>query len=119
MALKMGIKDLNVYGDSQLDINQLLEEYEVKKKNLVSYHIQAPQILDRLDAVKLQCIPKSANKMANALANLIATLALGAKENMTIPVCGKWTFTPLEEESAQEINVVSIYEVEKKISTNR
>jgi len=37
--------------------------------------------------------------MADALANLKATLALGAKEDMTIPVCGKWVVTPLEEES--------------------
>jgi len=53
MALEMGIKDLDVYGDSQLVINQLLEECKVKKKDLVSYHIQARQILDRLDTVKL------------------------------------------------------------------
>ena len=32
MAIEMGIKDLNIYGDSQLVFNQLLEEYEVKKK---------------------------------------------------------------------------------------
>jgi len=46
MALEMGIKGLDLYGDSQLVINQLLEEYEVKKKNLVSYHTQARQILE-------------------------------------------------------------------------
>jgi len=32
MALGMGIKDLNICGDSQLVVNQLLEEYEVKKQ---------------------------------------------------------------------------------------
>jgi len=31
MAIEMGIKDLDIYGDSQLVIKQLLEEYEVKK----------------------------------------------------------------------------------------
>jgi len=29
MAIEMGIKDLNMYDNSQLVINQLLEEYEV------------------------------------------------------------------------------------------
>ena len=38
MATEMGIKDLDIYGDSQLVIKQLLEEYEVKKDDLVSYH---------------------------------------------------------------------------------
>jgi len=52
--------------------------------------------------------------MADALANLAATWALGAKEDMTIPVCGKWVLTPSKEESAQEINTVSVYEVQKE-----
>jgi len=41
-------------------------------------------------------------------------LALGAKEDMTILVCGKWVLTPSEEESAQEINAVSVYGVKKE-----
>jgi len=52
--------------------------------------------------------------MAAALANLAATLALGAKEDTTIPVCGKWVVTPSEEEAAKEINLVSVYEVQKE-----
>ena len=38
MAFRMGIKDLDIYGDSQLVIKQLLEEYEVKKHDLISYY---------------------------------------------------------------------------------
>ena len=86
MALEMGIKDLDVYGDSQLVINQLHEEHEVKKRDLVSYHTQARQVLDRRDIVKLQHVPRRANKIADVLANLAATLALGAKEDMIIPI---------------------------------
>jgi len=41
MAIEVGIKDLNIYGDSQLVINQLLEEYEVKKEDLAPYHRHA------------------------------------------------------------------------------
>jgi len=47
------------------------------------------------------------------MANLTATLALAVKKDMTSPVCSKWVVTPLEEESAQKINAVSVYEVEK------
>jgi len=35
MAIEMGIKELNIYGDSQLVINQLLEEYKVKKEDFI------------------------------------------------------------------------------------
>jgi len=38
--------------------------------------------------------------MADAFANLAATLALEATEDMTIPVCSRWVVTPPEEESA-------------------
>ena len=60
-------------------INHLLEKYEVKKEDLIPYHTQARQVLNRLDTVKLQHIPRSANKMADALANLTATLAPGQR----------------------------------------
>jgi len=98
MVVEIGIKDLDVCGDSQLVVNQLLEEYEIKKKDLIPYHTQSLQILDKPDTVKLQHIPKSANKMADPHVNLAATLALGAEEDITIPVCGKWVVTPLEDE---------------------
>ena len=38
IAIKMGIKDLNIYSDSLLVINQLLEQYKVKKKDLIPHH---------------------------------------------------------------------------------
>jgi len=47
----------------------------------------ALRLLDRLDIVKLEHVPRGANKMADALVSLVATLELGAEEEMTIPVC--------------------------------
>ena len=47
MAIGMGTKDLNVYGDSQLVINQLLEEFEVKKDDLIPHHKNVLQLLDK------------------------------------------------------------------------
>jgi len=78
-----------------LVINQLIEEYGAKKEDLVLYHRHAFQILDRLNTVELQHIPRSANKMANTLTNLVATLALGAEEDMNMQVCVKLVVMPL------------------------
>ena len=58
MAIEMGIKDLEMYGDSQLFIKQLLKEYEVKKDTLVLYHKYALQLLDKLETIKLQHVPR-------------------------------------------------------------
>ena len=79
MAIGMGIKDLDVYGDS-LVINQLLKELEVKKDNLILHHKNVLQLLDKLETVELEHAPRSANKITDALANLAATLALGQKK---------------------------------------
>ncbi|KMS97229.1 hypothetical protein BVRB_7g177470 [Beta vulgaris subsp. vulgaris] len=78
MAKEMEIQDLDVYGDSKLVIHQLLNDYDVKKEDLIPYHRHASQLLETFHSVKLQHVPRSANKMADALSNLAATLALGA-----------------------------------------
>jgi len=51
----------------------------VKKDELILYHKNALQLLDKLEIVKLEYVPRSDNKMADMLANLAATLALGAE----------------------------------------
>ncbi|KMT11045.1 hypothetical protein BVRB_5g111360 [Beta vulgaris subsp. vulgaris] len=111
MAKEMEIQDLDVYGDSKLVIHQLLNDYDVKKEDLIPYHRHASQLLGTFHSVKLQHVPRSANKMADALANLAATLALGAEESMSVPVCNRWVVTPLEDGIEEGANAVSVYEV--------
>ena len=82
--------------------------YKIKKKNLIPYDPQALQILDKLDTIKLQHILRSANKMADALANVTTTLALRAEEDMMILVCEKWVVTASEDEFIQKVNAISV-----------
>jgi len=112
MAIEMGITDLNIYGESQLVINQLLYKYEVKKEDLVPYHKQALPLLNKLDKVKLGHVPRSANKMADVLASLAATLTLGAEEGMTIPVCSCWVVLPVDEDSEEDVNMICVLEID-------
>ena len=114
MAIEMGIKDLNIYGDSQLVISQLLEEYKVKKEDLIPYHKHALQLLDRLDIVKLEHVPRGANKMADALVILTTTLTLGAEEEMTIRVCSLWVVLPDEKDSKEDANVICALEIDEE-----
>ena len=37
MAIEMGIAQLEIFGDSKLIINQILEQYDIKKEDLVLY----------------------------------------------------------------------------------
>ena len=79
----------------------------------MSYHKYALRLLDKLETMKLQHVPRSANKMADTLVNLVATLALGVEESMNVPVY-QWVVAPLVEEFEEEVNVVSAQEVEEE-----
>ena len=77
MTIEMTIKGHDVYGGSQEVINKLLEELRLKENNLIPYHKQALQLLDKLQTIEAEHVPWITNKMANALANVAAILVLG------------------------------------------
>ncbi|XP_074299654.1 uncharacterized protein LOC141630799 [Silene latifolia] len=116
MALEMGCKDLDIYGDATLIINHLLGAYEVKEESLVPYHKLASRCLQKLDSVFLGHIPRSANKMADTLTNLAATLALGASIPSSVPICKRWVVLPEEEDDdlTEDVNAISVYVINKE-----
>jgi len=48
------------------------------------------------------------------LANLVATLALGAEENMNVPIYNQWVVTPLDEEFEENVNAIIAQEVDEE-----
>ncbi|XP_074300093.1 uncharacterized protein LOC141631304 [Silene latifolia] len=114
MAIKIGVRDMDIYGDSKLVVNQVLGEYEVKKEDLIPYHQQALQLLNQLDDIHVCHVPMSASKLADVLANLAATLALGAEESMQVRVCNRWVVSSLEgEENVDTTNMICVYTVDE------
>uniref|UniRef100_A0A2N9ERQ0 Uncharacterized protein n=1 Tax=Fagus sylvatica TaxID=28930 RepID=A0A2N9ERQ0_FAGSY len=109
MALDMKISYLEVYGDSKLVINQLLTHYEVRNEGLVPYFRLATRLIEEFDGISLEHIPRSENKIADALANLATTLALSEEERVNVPVCNRWALT---EEYTSETNAISVSIVE-------
>ncbi|XP_074313449.1 uncharacterized protein LOC141648620 [Silene latifolia] len=87
MAIEIGVKDLDIYGDSLLVVNQVLDEFEVKKDDLIPYHQYAIRLLNKLDCVHIGHVPRNANKLADALANLAATLALKGEGSHDNSIC--------------------------------
>ena len=76
MAIKMGILQLEMFGDSKLVINQILEQYDVKKEDPVPYCKYVKKLLANFKAITLEYIPRKENRQADALANLATALAL-------------------------------------------
>ena len=47
MALHMGVKHVAIYSDSQLVVNQILGEYEVKGAKMIKYWKEAKSLLSK------------------------------------------------------------------------
>ncbi|XP_049410526.1 uncharacterized protein LOC125873694 [Solanum stenotomum] len=111
MAVDMKLLQLQVFGDSELVINQLLGSYEVKKPELRLYHDYAQKLIRWLGDVTLQHIPRNENKKVDALAALASTLTLSDQAQITI--CQKWIVPPDvdEENKFEHLVVVSQAEI--------
>ena len=57
MAIDLKIPTLEVYGDSQLIINQLSGIYDVKKEDLMPYHKFAHQLMEEFESIALEHVP--------------------------------------------------------------
>ncbi|XP_070019014.1 uncharacterized protein [Nicotiana sylvestris] len=84
MTVDMKQLQLQVFGDSQLVVNQLLGSYEVKKPELRPYYDYAKKLIGWLGDVTIQHVPKKENKKADVLAALASSLALPDQAQVTI-----------------------------------
>ncbi|XP_075659140.1 uncharacterized protein LOC142629025 [Castanea sativa] len=86
MAIEIGISQLEIFWDSKLIINQILEQYDVKKEDLVPYCKYAKKLLANFEAITLEHIPRKENRQADALANLATALALSQEETARVAI---------------------------------
>lgn len=68
-AQELGLSELEIKGDSQLVVNQMKGEYQVKSDNLLPLHQQATSLLNEFESVNLTCIKRDENHLANQAAN--------------------------------------------------
>ena len=67
-AVENGIKNLAVYGDSKLVINQMNKEWAVRAVNLQKFFQEAQELLSNFDEVSFQWVPRNKNNQADELA---------------------------------------------------
>jgi len=82
----MGVRHLEDYGDFKLIINQVKSEYEVRHKDLISYHHVAIQLANTFKGFYISHVSRLQNTKADALAVLAATLALPADTSYGLTV---------------------------------
>lgn len=68
-ARHRGVRELEVFSDSQLLVRQVLGEYRVKSANLVPLFLQLLELRRQFDDFRIQHIPREQNRDADRLAN--------------------------------------------------
>ncbi len=69
-ALKHGITELHVRGDSQLVIRQMQGKYKVNSSNLVPLHQCATALASQFAKIEFEHVYRDNNKRADALSNV-------------------------------------------------
>src|SRR4051812_38017501 len=94
IGAQLGIRNLQAYGDSELIVNQLRGEYEVRSNDLTPYFNSALQMAEQFEGFYIGHVPRLDNTHADALASLATSLCLQAGEYQNILVCARSLFHP-------------------------
>jgi ribonuclease HI len=79
MAVEWKIIELQVYGDSQLVINQVNDEYQTKDDKLMPYKRMIDDFKKYFVEIKFEQIPRINNKAADAMATIASLLQIPDK----------------------------------------
>ncbi|XP_015932972.1 uncharacterized protein LOC107459263 [Arachis duranensis] len=70
LLLERGVKNVEIFGDSQLVVRQVSLEYRCVSKNLRKYFNVATELLSKFDNVIVRHVPRELNQEANELAQI-------------------------------------------------
>ncbi|XP_062028626.1 uncharacterized protein LOC133744548 [Rosa rugosa] len=74
-AVEMGVRNINIIGDSNLVISQMRGNFAVKEAALAPYRTLAQKLIRVFDQATLEHIPGSTNRYADALATIGSKLS--------------------------------------------
>ncbi|XP_066333232.1 uncharacterized protein [Miscanthus floridulus] len=70
IAIELGIRCLDVRGDSQLVIDQVMKESSCHDAKMAAYYREVRRLEDKFDGLELNYIPRHLNEEADALAKV-------------------------------------------------
>jgi len=87
-AIDLRIKNIDIYGDSALVINQIKRKWETHHAGLIPYRDYARRLLTLFNKVELHHITRDENQMADALATLSSMIKVSHHNEVpSISVC--------------------------------
>ena len=73
IAIELGIQWLDVRGDSQLVISQIMKESSCYDTKMAAYYQEVRQLEDKFDGLELNHIPRRLNEATNTLAKVASS----------------------------------------------
>src|SRR3954452_16110093 len=73
MAISLGIRRLMVFGDSDLVINQVMKEWDIRSPAMTTYCASVRKLEKKFDRLELHHIPRAQNQAADDLSKLGST----------------------------------------------
>lgn len=70
MEIEWNVKELHVYGDSQLIINQINDDYQTKDDKIMSYKQLVEEFKEHFREISFTQIPRNENKATDAMATI-------------------------------------------------
>ncbi|XP_050259944.1 uncharacterized protein LOC126705025 [Quercus robur] len=84
-ALDLGVKELEVYGDSALIISQVHNKWKIKEEKLMPYHECLQKWASKFSKIQYQYVLRMQNQIADALATM-ASIMDRLKEDKARPI---------------------------------
>ncbi|GAU31738.1 hypothetical protein TSUD_146250 [Trifolium subterraneum] len=81
-SIDLRFKNIDIYGDSALVVNQIKGEWETRHAGLIPYRDYARRLLTFFNKVELHHIPRDENQMADALATLSSMYRVNRRNEM-------------------------------------
>ncbi|KAK0578013.1 hypothetical protein LWI29_003667 [Acer saccharum] len=84
VCIALGANELEIYSDSQVVVNQVLDEYQAREEHMIAYLDIAKRLLRKFKVYRISQIPQEENEKVDALSKLAsATTSIRSK---AIPV---------------------------------
>ncbi|WP_054870020.1 ribonuclease HI family protein [Caloranaerobacter sp. TR13] len=82
LSYEMGIKDIELYMDSELVVKQIKGEYKVRNERMKPFYEMANSLISQFDNFNIYHVRREKNKRADELANLaMDTKGINVKRN--------------------------------------
>ena len=75
-ALELGIRQMKVFGDSNLVLRQIQGDWKTRDVKLRPYHAYLELLVARFDDLRYVHLPRAQNRFADALATLASFVAI-------------------------------------------